>query len=141
MESLPPVLGTIPGWLTAGGMVTLVGIVLKFLNDRRKTIAEARKTTAEAEMIEAEIDDMTINRLEGQIDRLDRRVKTLETEVKDCHQDRDLALAAARFLWDRLHIAAPDDEAVEKLREYLEKPPTLRVPRSMTRTLSELGGD
>jgi hypothetical protein len=138
MGNLPAVLGTIPGWLTAGGVISLVGIVLKFINDRRRTIAQARKTTAEAEKIEAEVDDITINRLEGQIDRLDKRVRTLERQVQECHQDRDLALAAARFLWDRLNIAAPTDEAVEKLREYLEKPPTLRVPRSMTAKLAEL---
>ncbi|HEU0097321.1 MAG TPA: hypothetical protein VFQ67_00970, partial [Allosphingosinicella sp.] len=67
-------------------------------------------------------------------------VEILERQVEECHQDRDLALAAARFLWDRLKIAAPQDEAIEKLRPYLSPMPDLPIPAGMRRRLHDLDG-
>jgi cell division protein FtsB len=125
------------GWALAGTLLAtllgggLIGIILQHLREHPRAMAAARKENAEADRLVAETDDIKTASLEGQVNRLDARVKILETQVQDCHQDRDLALAAARFLWDRLHSVAPSDEAVERLRDYLIKPPGLTIPRAM----------
>jgi hypothetical protein len=126
---------TLAGTLFGGG---LIGIIFNHWREHPRAVADARKTHAEAERIEVEVEGIKINTLEGQIARLDQRVKLLERQVQDCHQDRDLALAAARYLWDRLQIAAPSDEAVARLRDYLIKPPALTLPRSMEEELGKV---
>ena len=134
------IIGTIPGWITSAGVIGLLGLVLRYLNDRRKIMADARKVDKEADRLDAENEDIRIASLERQIDRLDRRVKLLETEVEDCHRDRDLALAAARFLHDRLATVSPGDEAIVKLNEYLKSPPAFALPKDMRAKLDELDG-
>lgn len=123
------------GTLLGGG---LIGAVLKHLRDHPRALADARKTHAEAERITVEVEDIKINALEGQIARLDKRVQLLERQVVDCHQDRDLALAAARYLWDRLNTACPNDEAVDRLRAWLAQPPGLTMPRAMRTEIDKL---
>lgn len=121
--------------LLSGG---LIGVVLLHRRDLPRAMAEARKTEAEAGRITAEADDIKTASLERQLGRLDKRVEMLEHEVEDCHRDRDLALAAARFIWDRLQTVSPGDEVVEALREYLAKPPAFSTPRSMRDQLDKL---
>jgi len=121
--------------LLGGG---LIGIVLKHRRDYPGALAAARRTGAEAERLHAETEDINLASMERQISRLDRRVELLESQVEECHQDRDLALAAARYLLDRLTIANPHDEAIEKLRPYLSPMPDLPLPLSMKRRLRDI---
>lgn len=126
---------TLVATLLGGG---LIGVVFLHRRELPKALAAARKTDAETGRLAAETDDLKIAALERQLGRLDERVEMLESEIAECHQDRDLALAAARFLWDRLRTAAPDDEAVERLRQYLHTSPTFSIPRDMKRRLDDI---
>jgi hypothetical protein len=132
---IPPVVWPILSLLLGGG---LLGVLLKHRRDYPGAMAAARKVGAEAERVAAETDDIKISSLERQVKRLDERVQMLEGQVEECQQDRDLALAAARFLFDRLSIASPSDEALEKLRPYLTTTPDRPIPRWMGRKITEV---
>lgn len=112
------------------------GLIGAFLNHLR----ESPKAKAEARRIGVETDSTHISSLERIIDRHERRIQTLEDQIQDCHKDRDLALTAARFLWDKLSIIAPDDETLAPLRHYLARPPAImRTPPDMEQKLDEFG--
>lgn len=121
--------------LLGGG---LIGVLLRHRRDFPGAMASARKTGAEAQRLEVETENIAITTLEGQVRRLDERVESLEEQVEDCHKDRDLALAAARFLWDRLSIVAPEDKVLDNLRDYIKAPPIRRTPRHMDRQLRDI---
>lgn len=87
---LPQILGTIPGWITAGGVVTILGIVLKHHLGLRRLKIEADQVEVTGRGIrnadEADIRDHyaeEVRQLRERLDRQAERHRLTITDVED----------------------------------------------------------
>lgn len=78
MNDLPQWAGTIPGWITSAGVVTMLGMWLRYLTQRRTQDGE-RLTDLEKENrhLRKDIDDVR-ERCAKETDELRARIRALE---------------------------------------------------------------
>jgi flagellar motility protein MotE (MotC chaperone) len=88
----PDITGTIPQWITAGGMVSFLGILAKWHLGQKKIAVDALQVRVEAKRVEnADAADVR--------DHLADEVKELRAELRTCEKDCDrrLGIAEARI--------------------------------------------
>lgn len=111
MGQLPDFLGSLPAWITAGGMVTLVGVVLTHLRGLRKLKIEARQVDINAVQVDktdgADIRDhyaeevrQLREQLNGQGERHRLAQEASDRRHEECVREREILRDQVRALKD-----------------------------------------
>jgi hypothetical protein len=139
MPVLPAFVGTLPGWITAGGVMTLLGIVLKVWTDNRRLSLDGRKLSMDDDTTKRGENRSDLRDCHVRLDELGKRLDQVESESHSFQLKLAGVLNAYRIVEMAHELAVPGSLAVRQARAMLRDSFKLgEVPADMNELLRDV---